>query len=419
MPDIVVVGAGVAGLTAARSLSLRGKDVEVVEARARLGGRIDTRMLGGAPVDLGGSWVHGPIGNPLISLLEELALPTRSDGVWGLGMDVFVEGAGWADATTVASVVASRHDWDPAEATDRIGGEAPSHSQGTSWYVRDRDIAPPADRIVHFSLDWLEGALNVGGLPEAISLEGSAAYLEHGGGNWLVEGGYGQLVGRLADGLTVSTDERVEHLAHGAGVEIETTRRTLHANRAIVSVPLGVLQSGHITFDPPLPSQPAIDRLAMATLEKIVFTFDKPVWPDHRRRVVFVSDDHRFPAWANLSSRPDITTIVAFYNPRATPSIEATDARDRIPLAREVFDMITPEAPEPQTVHATDWMSDPLSAGSYSFIPVGATAADMHALAHPVSDHLTLAGEHTVAAYFGTVHGAYVSGLRAADWAAR
>ncbi len=64
-------------------------------------------------------------------------------------------------------------------------------------------------------------------------------------------------------------------------------------------------------------------------------------------------------------------------------------------------------------------MSDPLSVGSYSFIPVGASAADMDALAQPVSEHLTLAGEHTVAAYFGTVHGAYVSGLRAADWAAQ
>jgi monoamine oxidase len=108
---------------------------------------------------------------------------------------------------------------------------------------------------------------------------------------------------------------------------------------------------------------------------------------------------------------------VALYNPLATPEIMQVQAEHRIPLALDVLRQFVPGAPEPIQAVATDWMDDPLSRGSYSYIPLGATADDMRALARPASPHLAFAGEHTVATYFGTVHAAYVSGLRAADWA--
>ncbi len=155
----------------------------------------------------------------------------------------------------------------------------------------------------------------------------------------------------------------------------------------------------------------------MANLEKVVFRFDQAVWPRHRRRATFVADDRRFPTWADMSDHAGAPTIVCLYNPTATTWINAARAADRIEPAIDVLRMMTPDLPDPVDSIATDWTGDPWSFGSYSYIPMGASAADMRDLARPASTRLALAGEHTVATYFGTVHAAYVSGLRAADWA--
>ncbi len=417
MARVVVIGAGVAGLTAARSLVDRGLEVTVLEARDRIGGRTWTHDLAGAPVDLGGSWIHGPFGNPLTPLVADLGLVTRNDGAWGTGMDLFVEEAGWQDGATATSVVAARLDWDPGEAAAALGGDRP-HRDGVEWFVKDRRYEPAVSELVGFHLEWIEGALNVGGPPDRISLEGSAAYLGHPGGNLVIGGGYRSLVDRLASGLDIRLGARVLAVEHAGRGLVSTPDETIRASRVVVAVPLGVLKSAGIVFDPPLPQRGSVDRLAMANLEKVVFRFDQPLWPKHRRRATFVASDHRFPTWADMSDHAGAPTVVALYNPTATDWIGALSPEDRIEPALEVLRTMTPDTPDPVATFATDWSSDPLSVGSYSYIPVGASAGDMRALARPASEHLALAGEHTVATYFGTVHGAYVSGLRAADWAA-
>lgn len=416
MPDVVVVGAGVAGLTAARVLAERRVDVTVIEARERIGGRTWTRDLAGAPVDMGGSWIHGPYGNPLSEVAAGFGLSTRNDGAWGTGLELFVEGSGWADAATTTSMVAARLDWDPGEAAFALGGDRP-HREGVEWFVGDRGYPTDIAAVVRFNLDWVEGALNIGGRPDTISLLGSAAYVSHGGGNAVIDGGYRAMVDHLARGLDIRVGEPVLAIEHGVEGLVSTTLTTHRADRIIVTVPLGVLKSGSIVFDPPLPHGGAIERLAMANLEKVVFRFDRPVWPRQRRRANFVSEDRRFPTWADMSDHAGAPTIVALYNPTATGWIEALAPADRVEPALAVLRAMTPEIPDPIEAFATDWTGDPLSGGSYSYIPLGATAADMRHLARPASERLVLAGEHTVAAYFGTVHGAHVSGMRAADWA--
>jgi polyamine oxidase len=416
MPDVVVVGAGVAGLTAARVLAERRVDVTVIEGRERIGGRTWTRDLAGAPVDMGGSWIHGPYGNPLSEVAAGFGLSTRNDGAWGTGLELFVEGSGWADAATTTSVVAARLDWDPGEAAAALGGDRP-HTDGAAWFVENRRYQPTITGLVRFNLDWVEAALNLGGLPHDVSLEGSAAYLAHGGGNAVIDGGYRSLVDRLSADLDIRTGERVLAVEHADRGIVSTATASVAAERVVMTAPLGVLKAGTIVFDPPLPQQGAIDRLAMAHLEKIAFRFDRPIWPAHRRRATFVSADHRFPVWADMSDHAGAPTIVTLYNPLATPRIAALEPSARVEEALAVLRTMTPTVPDPTHFLSTDWSGDELALGSYSYIPVGASPADMRALARPASDRLALAGEHTVAAYFGTVHGAYVSGIRAADWA--
>ncbi|MEX1043462.1 MAG: FAD-dependent oxidoreductase, partial [Acidimicrobiia bacterium] len=88
---VVVVGAGVAGLTCAATLQRAGVDVTVVEARDRIGGRVWTGEVAGARIDLGGAWIHGPIDNPLATYCREVGLDWVSDGPWGSRMQVHTE----------------------------------------------------------------------------------------------------------------------------------------------------------------------------------------------------------------------------------------------------------------------------------------------------------------------------------------
>ena len=118
---VVVVGAGVSGLTAARDLTQAGADVTVLEARDRIGGRTWTADVAGAAIDLGGSWIHGPFGNPLADEARAAGLTWANDGLWGMGLTVFIEGRGWAPAHVAATLAASQADFDPAEAAAALG----------------------------------------------------------------------------------------------------------------------------------------------------------------------------------------------------------------------------------------------------------------------------------------------------------
>ncbi len=413
---VIVIGAGVSGLTAARDLSAAGADVVVVEARDRIGGRTWTHDIAGVPVDLGGSWIHGPFGNPLSDEVTLAGLATRNDGTWGTGMAVWVEGSGWAPPPVVATAVAVRTDFDFEEATAALGREG-TYREGIDWYLTDRRLDGSSADVARFSLEWLDSALNIGGLPDEVSLTGSAAYHLHSGGNAAIDGGYRRLVDHLAAGLDIRLDESVLAIEHGGPVDalVSTTSGTLRADAVVVTVPLGVLKKRSITFLPALPGHhAAADRLGMATLEKVVLRFDTPVFPEHTRRITFVSDDHRFPAWADMTHHAGAPTVIAFHNPRATNTMATWSSERRVEEARRVLSSMLGDIPEPVDAHVTDWQNDPCAYGSYSYVAKGSSAQDMTTLGRPGSNRLFFAGEHTVPEYFGTVHGAFVSGARAA-----
>ena len=109
--DVIVIGAGVAGLTAASDLTAGGLDVVVLEARDRIGGRTHTMSLGDAEVDLGAAWVHDPWHNPLTPHIESLGIKVASDGMWGHGMGAFYNGE-WLSFAETSSLVAALYNFD-------------------------------------------------------------------------------------------------------------------------------------------------------------------------------------------------------------------------------------------------------------------------------------------------------------------
>ena len=412
---VIVVGAGVAGLTAARELVAAGREVVVLEARDRIGGRTWTHDVAGASVDLGGSWIHGPSGNPLAEYVASHGMTWRNDGMWGTGLALFDHRGEPCRHDELSTLVAALSDFDPAEVAAHLPADA-TFADAADWYGRDRDLEPDHAAVARYAIEWLEGALNVGGLPTDISVAGIATYVLHGGGNVVIDGGYRTLVDHLAAGLDVRLATPVTAVDHDpSGCTVLAGGDTLTADQVVVTVPLTILQRRDIRFTPAIPEhEAAADRLAMAHLEKVVLRFAEPIWPSHQRRVTFLTGDHRFTSWVDMSRHTGGTTIVGFHNPFATPGLADVPPAERGELAIEVLRRAWPNLPDPIEVHVTDWTGDPYALGSYSYVPVGGSPADMELLATSPTAALHLAGEHTVPEYFGTVHGAFVSGRRAA-----
>jgi monoamine oxidase len=247
---VVVIGAGFAGLGAARALLDGGRDVLVVEARDRIGGRAHTVDLGGTPVDLGASWVHGIDGNPVADIARAAGIP------W-----VVAEGDVEADPrlADVAVEAAAR-----AEALDA------DVSLAEVVDLPD-DLVFPVRRAVELEYAADLSELSAWWWDTAEEVRGNEV---------MFPGGYGQLITALADGIEVSTGSPVDSVVWSPyGVVVTVAGEVVRAAAAVVTVPLGVLQAGTIAFDPPLPITGPISRLGMGLLDKTVMRYDTVTWP--------------------------------------------------------------------------------------------------------------------------------------------
>lgn len=409
---VIVVGAGVAGLTCAAALADAGVDVVVLEARGRIGGRTWTTDVGGAPVDLGASWIHGPHGNPLAQFCATAGLTWVNDGSWGTGMRLVDAGGRVLDGPTTATTVASRSDFDPAEAVAAIGRDLPL-SEAIDWYLDDRRLVGDSRRAAEYNLLWLLGGGEIGGPPAEVSSQGSAAYVDLPGGNVMIVGGYRRLVDLLAGGLDIRLSEPVAAVETIADTTVVSTRSGSHrADAVVVAVPLPVLRT--IAFLPVLPPTiaGAVSRLRLSTVEKAVLAYEERWWPPEVRRLTLMTESRRYPMWTDVSDTAGRAMLVGFVNPPLAHDLP-DDEEGRIAAARRSVERLLGPGPEPVAWAVTDWHHDPFALGSYSYIPMGASAADMRAFQRPIGA-IHFAGEHTVPEYFGTVHAAFASGVRAA-----
>jgi polyamine oxidase len=408
----------VAGLTAADAARCAGAEVVVLEARDRIGGRTWTVPFGPGALDLGGAWVHGPVGNPVAEALAAAGIGARNDGSYYSRMAVWDNG--WVDAPAATALAAAAGaDWDPSEALAALSG-SDRFVDGVEWFLANRELDGRAGELARFGLLWLEGALVTAAPPDRISLAGVAAYSVGAGGNLVPTGGYGMLVERLSAGLDVRLGAPVTRVEHaGPGVVVHTDGGTFEGDRAVVTLPVGVLQDGSVAFDPPLSGGHALalQRLAMGNEEKVAIRFPERFWPESVREITQVADDRAFPVWFDFSRHVGSPTLVGLYNPAIAPALAELPAEERVGPALEALGKMFGSVPDPDEALVTDWTGDPWAHGSYSYVPLGATVDDMRRLAEPVSALLVLAGEATVPNWYGTVHAAFGSGLRAADHA--
>ncbi len=268
--NVAIVGAGMAGLTAAHALSEADRNVAVFEARDRIGGRVWTDHRLGIPLDLGASWIHGIKGNPLVSLADQVGqdlIPTRDDYI--------------------------------------IRGN-------DGRRIRERD-AP----------DWLDNVVNIQHDAGAdLDQLNALSYLllnDYSGVDVKFRDGYSDIFIALEGDYQVALNTQVTAVRRNEdAVALEFTENTSQSFDAVlVTVPLGVLKRGSITFSPPLPAkkQRAINRLGMGTLDKLYLLFEDAFWDPDATWIATPENalpPGHFNQWLNLHRYIGEPVIVAF-----------------------------------------------------------------------------------------------------------
>lgn len=431
VPQVAVVGAGMAGLVAARLLHDAGFAVTVLEARDRLGGRLWTDHRLGVPIDLGGSWIHGADHNPLTdwcaTLGIELAITPDDDRYWYEHQTMLARRELWRRtwcgrllATWALNGAATLQRW-----WRQLGGQPRLSLADVINPILHSRLLPTLDRRVLGAM--IATAEGVQGAPaEFIDIEDWFPGEAHGV-NAMPVGGYKQLIDDAADGLAIQLNTPVERIVYGdSGVQVITPTGSIPANVAVITVPVGILQSGKLQFDPPLPpvKQAAIQRIGYGgegVLGKLIMRFPQRFWPADQQWFISLPNEPTergcFGSWLSLENIVGAPVLMAFANGHTAARFDRYTSDEEIcAVAMQVLERMFPgKTVAPEGFIFTRWLSDPWALGSYSYPAVGSPLSDRLLYAEPVGERLYFAGEATQTQDFGTVHAALRSGEEVAD----
>lgn len=398
-PEVVVVGAGAAGIGAAMHLRTQGVEVLVLEAKDRIGGRAHTLTGAQAALDMGCGWLHSADQNPLTALVEPAGLTLdRSEPAWT--KPAIQINFPMNDQRAYAEAFQAFED-----AMEKAAKEPVDIPASDLFGVVDPKWIP--------LLNAFSGYYN-GASFERISVKDYAAY-EPTDENWRVREGYGTLIATLGQRLKVRLSTPVERIAHGgAAVTVSGPWGSLEAGAVIVAVSTGVLAGEAIAFDPPLPDKiEAAHNLPLGHVEKAFLS---------------LSEAEFFPVETMVRGRIDAATGGYTLRPMGLPIIEGFFGWElAASLEMEAEDAFTAFAIEELVaVFGSDfrrkvtplgqsgWRGDPFIRGAYSHARVGQAAARA-VLAAPVGERLFFAGEACSPHAFSTAHGAYETGIVAAE----
>lgn len=416
--QIIVIGAGIAGLAAARTLHDAGHTVTVLEGRDRIGGRVWTsRHWADAPMDMGASWIHGIKGNPITDLankIEAERLETDYDN--GLLYDVDgkkLRAAQWNRYERFEEIIDEALE-EAAELDADVSIEA-----AVAKFV---DVAAFSDQEKRY-LDLVLNSAYEQEWSGSISQLSAQQVNEDGddfdGEDVIFPDGYDAIPNHLADGLTIELEQKVLHIAHNdSGVTITTENGEFRADRVIITLPLGVLKSGDVIFSPPLPAekQTVIAQIGVGVLNKVYLRFAEPFWEKRPEWYFYLSDKRgTWSEWFNMHHYIDQPILMAFNAADFGTALEGWSDEQIVAQAMETLrKMFGDKILDPESFQITRWIADPFAYGSYSFPAVGTPANARAILAQAVENRLYFAGEATNSDYPATVHGAYLSGLREA-----
>lgn len=413
---IVVVGAGLAGLGAAATLRERDFDVTVLEARDRIGGRVNSVERFGTTIDLGAAWIHDSRGNPLTAVAKAAGLRTVATDY----DRAVLRSAGQKQVSEAITEKAMA-------ARDRIIDSLYRQAENDPR----SNLAPALAREIRKqglsgtgaeALNWLLGVefpLDLGASPPQLSLEGFNEGDEWDGGpDLLIKGGASQLVDKIAAGTTVETGVEVSSIKLGrSSVEVRTrSGSVVRADGCVVTVPLGVLKAGGVRFDPPLPTakRRAISRIGFGLLDKVFLSYNESWWPTAANQLGMIGAPLAntvsvFPL-SRLTGTPLAVGLTG--GPYAAGLEKAgPNAMTAAVIERLLLGFGT--TAKPTESEQTNWRAERFTRGAYSYLGPGASYADRVALGK-LDRRLILAGEHTSIDRPATMDGAWLAGKTAA-----
>jgi monoamine oxidase len=430
MPDdVLIIGAGISGLSAALELARAGVRTEILEARDRIGGRILTVVDPSLnhSIELGAEFIHGLAPEIWLPLQEHNLQPAEVDGDLWCSIDNKIQKCDFF--ARADKILSAMDDEGPDESfqqflarrfPDTHDAEAKRWATG---YVSGFNAAEPDLVSVH----WL-----VHSRQAEEKIEGDRAFR--------LAGGYQKLVDIFSLELRrrnvhVHLNTEVRSVRWKAGsVEIAAGRGAsiglYHSERALITVPLGVLQAEDaIEFYPAWPEQKrdALQKLAMGRVVRVVLCFRKRFWeqltgaPGSKSLAdlsFLFSRDDLFPTWWTLM--PERVPVITGWAPAGSAlKLTGPSKEQIIDQAIESLSRILRTEKPLITAQLTqgyfyDWDSDPFSRGAYSYVKAGGEGCQA-TLGSPLDGTLFFAGEATdTSGHNGTVHGAIASGRRAA-----
>ncbi|XP_043917940.1 spermine oxidase [Protopterus annectens] len=496
-PRIVVIGAGLAGLSAAKTLLESGfTDVTVLEASDRIGGRVQSVKLGRTTFELGATWIHGTQGNPIYHLAEEHGLlEETTDGERSVGRISLYSRDGVAyyltncgkripkDAVEEFSDLYNEV-YDLTQEFFQSGKPVDVESQNsvgvfTRDLVRKRIKADrdDSDIIRKLKLAMLQQYLKVESCESSchsmddVSLSEFGEWSEIPGAHHVIPSGFMKIVEILAQDIPESIIQlrkpvRCIHWNQSVSKEIETVAdhnndhpnqegypvfiecedcEFIPADHVIVTVSLGVLKKFHENmFQPHLPEDKvtAIQKLGINTTDKIFLEFEEPFWSPECNSIRFVWEDesesrslsYAEKLWFKKISGFDVLypnerygyVLSGWICGEEALIMEKCDDETVAETCTELLRKFTgnPNIPKPRKIFRSSWGSNPYFLGSYSYIQVGSSGADVEKLAMPlpytesskmVPMQVMFAGEATHRQYYSTTHGALLSGQREAS----
>lgn len=408
---VIVIGAGIAGLAAAQRLKQKGFTVIVLEAGDRVGGRLRTDRRLGVAFDEGASWIHGPKGNPITDLASKAGANTfRTDDDNVRVYDA--NGTTYADAT----LTQAESQFNSALNAVRNAGDLQK-----SFELVFQSLYPSqaGNRLWKYMLSaYLE--FNAGADIAQLSSRYFDDDEEFGGADVILTNGFDSIATHLAQGLDVRLNAPVSAVDYsGTKVTVTTNGQTLEGDYAVVTAPLGVLKKNVIAFTPALPAAKvtAIDQLQMGNVNKFFFLWDSAFWDTNLQYIGYTPETKgKFNYFLNIRKFTSANALMTFaLGDYATVTESMSDSEVVEEVMLHLRAIYGNSIPNPSHLLRTRWRQHPYTHGAYSFVPVGTSSAAFDTLAYPVSNRLFFAGEHTHRAYRGTVHGAYLSGIREAD----
>lgn len=408
---VIIIGAGISGLAAAKKLKDKGYTVIVLEAQEKIGGRLRTDRSLGIAFDEGASWIHGPTGNPITGLASQAGASTflTDDD----NLDVFANNG---TMYTQAILDSNYSQYENALNAVRNAG---SNTQSFQTVFNTLYPAQANNRLWKYMLSaYLE--FDTGADISDLSSKYFDDDEAFSGKDVIITNGYDKVANLLGQSLDIRLNTRVTEINYSSTkTTVKANGTNLEADYVIVSVPLGVLKNNAISFTPALPTdkQSAISHLKMSSVNKFLLTWNTAFWDTTLQYIGYTPDTKgKFNYFMNMNKFTTANALMTFaFGNYGAVTETMTDAQITNEIMLHLKSIYGNSIPNPTNMLRTKWGQNINAFGSYSFATNATTTADFDTLANAVNNKLFFAGEHTERDYRGTVHGAYLSGIREAD----